>query len=120
MKRYFLTALVCLTLIGCYKEQPPTANQVILDLSSNTVENKAPADGATLVAITAEIPAETTFDKLNLNFFTTKGVFFDSQKSNTTVTSVRPQGSSVNRTATAYLVCTADTGQAVVTVSAQD
>ncbi|MDN3582091.1 hypothetical protein [Mucilaginibacter flavus] len=111
-------AALSLLLWGCYKESQPAATDIIVNLYSSTLT--WPADGATQVPITADLPGKTTAGNYNLIFTTTKGLFYDSQKSTTTITSQRPVPDSAYRAATALLVAPADTGQALVTVNAQD
>jgi len=118
MKKLLSTGLLLALLSSCYKEQQPQANQVITGLTASM--SSPPADGATQVTIVANIPAETVPADYSLNFFSTMGLFYDSQKSSTTIQSLAPTLGSSNRVATAILVSPADTGMATVTVTAQD
>ncbi|MGZ3943323.1 MAG: hypothetical protein ACXVJB_00200 [Mucilaginibacter sp.] len=110
--------VVLMALASCYKESSPQSNQVIVNLFTNG--GNAPADGASQVAITAELPGNTQSGQYNITFSTTNSVFFDSQKSSTTISTLRPQPDSANRFATALLVCPATVGTATVTTTVQD
>jgi|GEM_PF-5360848 len=117
MKKYLCLIIFLLFLSACYKETQPAVSDVIKSLSAPA---SAPADGASTVNIVAQIPGKTQPGMYSLTFFSTAGLFYDTQKSSTTITSLRPATNDGNRTATAILVCPADTGTAVVTVTAVD
>jgi hypothetical protein len=118
MKKYCCLISILALFTGCYKEKQPAVTDVIPEFYASTYT--APADGATVVKITADIPGNTVSSGYNLTFFSTQGLFYDTQKSSTTLTTLRPQPDSNYRAVTAQLVCPADTCTGTVTVTSTD
>lgn len=80
-KTIYTIALVSL-LLSCYKEEPVSKESIIIGF---TVPESVPADGKSTAAIEIKIPSKSAADRRTVTFKTTRGIFEQIDKNETTV-----------------------------------